>query len=89
MTPKLAVLPSTVPKCAGFVDSARDTSTPLLLTLYEFEARARLGDPRLEEVLEHALSLPATEPKAFHTLAGSTLAKMQFSSLFPSKIKLC
>ena len=48
----------------------RDTTTPLLLILYEFEARAKLGDPNLEDVLEKALSLSYTEPKAFETIAG-------------------
>lgn len=49
---------------------SRDTTTPLLLILYEFEARAKLGDPNLEEVLERTLSLSYAEPKVFETIAG-------------------
>ena len=47
-----------------------DLTAAVLLVLYEFEARAKLGDPELEAVLEKALLLPQVEPKAFETMAG-------------------
>ena len=48
----------------------KDTTTPLLLILYEFEAKAKLGDSDLEEILERTLLLPYAEAKAFETIAG-------------------
>ena len=48
----------------------KDTTTPLLLILYEFESKAKLGDPNLEEILERTLSLPYAEAKVFETIAG-------------------
>ena len=55
---------------------SRDTTTPLLLILYEFEARAKLGDPNLEEVLERTLLLSYVEPKVFETIAGRILYQL-------------
>ena len=48
----------------------KDTTSPLLLILYEFEAKAKLGDSDLEEILERTLSQPYAEAKAFETIAG-------------------
>ena len=45
----------------------------VLLTLYEFEAKAQLGDPDLSACLHAAESLPHTEPSTFETLAGKQL----------------
>ena len=50
--------------------AANDTTTSVLLVLYEFEAKSRLKDPELEKVMDKALQLPQTEPKVFETLAG-------------------
>ena len=47
-----------------------DHTATVLLVLYEFEAKARLGDVNLEAVLEKALLLPQVEAKAFETMAG-------------------
>ena len=47
-----------------------DNTTPVLLVLYEVEARVRLGDNQVDAVLERALALPQSEPKAFETIAG-------------------
>ncbi|KAI0226541.1 Testis-expressed protein 11 [Lamellibrachia satsuma] len=47
-----------------------DHTATVLLVLYEFEAKARLGDVNLEAVLEKALLLPQVEPKAFETMAA-------------------
>ena len=49
-----------------------DHTATVLLVLYEFEAKARLGGTNLEEVLEKALLLPQVEPKAFETMAGAS-----------------
>ena len=51
-----------------------DATTPVLLILYEFEARAKLGDPGLEAILERAISLTNAEPKTFETIAGTLRA---------------
>jgi hypothetical protein len=42
----------------------------MLLLLYEFEVKARLGDVDLEKVLDKALSQPYAEPKTFEVMAG-------------------
>jgi len=44
-----------------------------LLLLYEFEAKARLGDPDAERVLDRAMCLPQTEPKLFEAIAGKSV----------------
>jgi len=41
------------------------------LLLYEFEAKARLGDPDVEKVLDRAMCLSQAEPKLFEALAGN------------------
>ncbi|XP_052010662.1 testis-expressed protein 11-like [Xyrauchen texanus] len=43
--------------------------TDMLLLLYEFEARAKLNDPKLESVLESVLELDNIETKALETIA--------------------
>ena len=48
-----------------------DTTSPVLLLLYEFQAKARLGDPDTERVLDRAMSLPQAEPKLFEAIAGN------------------
>ena len=45
----------------------------VLLTLYEFEAKAQLGDTDLSECLDNAEALPHTDPNTFETLAGKQL----------------
>lgn len=50
-------------------DISKDPTETLLL-LYEFEARAKLNDPELENVLERVLQLKQIEPKTLETLAG-------------------
>ncbi|XP_068182073.1 testis-expressed protein 11 [Antennarius striatus] len=47
----------------------RDCTNTLLL-LYEFEARAKLNDPRVETVLESVLELENAEPKILETIAA-------------------
>ncbi|XP_064595342.1 testis-expressed protein 11-like isoform X2 [Liolophura sinensis] len=47
----------------------KDT-TEILLLLYEFEAKAKLGDPDIESVLERALSMSYSEPKTYETMAA-------------------
>jgi hypothetical protein len=42
----------------------------MLLLLYEFEIKARLGDADLEKVLDKALLQPYAEPKTFEVMAG-------------------
>jgi len=41
------------------------------LLLYEFEAKARLGDPDVEKVLDRAMCLSQAEPKLFEAIAGN------------------
>ncbi|KAI5105128.1 testis-expressed protein 11 isoform X1, partial [Silurus meridionalis] len=60
-------------------DYARDP-TETLLCLYEFEARAKLNDPRLESVLESVLELETVDTKILETVA--TLA-MKAPAHFP------
>lgn len=50
----------------------KDTSTAVLLILYEFECRLAMGDTGVEQILEYAISLPQTEPRTFQTLAGKS-----------------
>ena len=50
--------------------SSRDTALAML-TLYEFEASANLGNtPELERILGEVLSNPATEIKMLESMAG-------------------
>ena len=42
----------------------------VLLVLYEFEAKAKLGNEDLDACLEAATSLPTADPKTFETMAG-------------------
>lgn len=44
--------------------------TDTLLLLYEFEARAKLSDPKVGAVLETVLEHPNLEPKVLETIAG-------------------
>uniref|UniRef100_A0A3P8X9W7 Protein ZIP4 homolog n=1 Tax=Esox lucius TaxID=8010 RepID=A0A3P8X9W7_ESOLU len=50
-------------------DFAGDPTDTLLL-LYEFEARAKLNDPRVETVLDSVLELGAVEAKVLETVAA-------------------
>ena len=69
-------------KMAFLVDgSGKDATTPVLLLLYEFEARSKLGDPSVDKLLEKAARLPQPEPKIFETMAGELID--QFSSVQP------
>lgn len=45
--------------------------TDTLLLLYEFEARAKLNDPKVETVLESVLDLENVETKVLETIAGN------------------
>lgn len=44
--------------------------TDILLLLYEFEAHAKLNDPKVETVLETVLELDNIETKVLATMAG-------------------
>jgi len=46
-----------------------DTTTPVLLLVYEFEVKAKLGDPDAEKLLDQAMCLPQAEPRLFETIA--------------------
>ncbi|KAG2464621.1 TEX11 protein, partial [Polypterus senegalus] len=54
---------------SDFCSSSKDP-TDIIMLLYEFEARAKLNDPKLETVLESVLELPQIEPKALQTIAS-------------------
>ena len=45
--------------------------TDTLLLLYEFEARVKLNDPKVETVLESVLELENVETKVLETVAGN------------------
>ena len=48
----------------------KSKETEILLFLYEFEALVKLRDPRVEALMEKALTLPGSDPKTFETMAG-------------------
>uniref|UniRef100_A0AAY4E955 Protein ZIP4 homolog n=1 Tax=Denticeps clupeoides TaxID=299321 RepID=A0AAY4E955_9TELE len=50
-------------------DFAKDQTDTLLL-LFEFEARAKLNDPKLETVLESVLEIDNIQPKVLETVAA-------------------
>ncbi|XP_051791348.1 testis-expressed protein 11 [Erpetoichthys calabaricus] len=60
-------------------NSSKDP-TDIIMLLYEFEARAKLNDPKLETVLESVLELPQIEPKALQTIASLA---MESPAYFP------
>ncbi|XP_059507241.1 testis-expressed protein 11 [Stegostoma tigrinum] len=64
-------------------DVSKDPTETLLL-LYEFEARAKLNDPKIENVLEKVLHLQKIEPKTLETLASLA---MESPAHFPSVCK--
>ena len=49
---------------------SKTKETEVLLLLYEFEALVKLRDPRVETLMEKALSIPGLDPKTFETMAG-------------------
>ncbi|CAC5392553.1 unnamed protein product [Mytilus coruscus] len=51
-------------------ESKTKDTTEILLLLYEFEARVKLKDQHVEEILEVALKLPNPDPKTFETIAA-------------------
>jgi hypothetical protein len=53
-------------------DTRNKDKSDLLMLLYEFEARCKLGDPAVEEVLEVLLKIPNPDPKPFETIAGQS-----------------
>ncbi|XP_043561238.1 testis-expressed protein 11 [Chiloscyllium plagiosum] len=64
-------------------DVSKDPTETLLL-LYEFEARAKLNDPKIEDVLERMLQLQKIEPKTLETLASLA---MESPAHYPSVCK--
>ncbi|KAM4697223.1 testis-expressed protein 11 [Rhinophrynus dorsalis] len=58
--------------------------TEILLLLYEFEARAKLNDPRLETVFESIWELPNLEIKTLETIASLA---METPAYYPSLCK--
>lgn len=61
-------------------DYAKDPTDTLLL-LYEFEARAKLNDPKLESVLESVLELDSVNTKILETIASKILFTDWFNFL--------
>uniref|UniRef100_UPI00398EC98D testis-expressed protein 11 isoform X7 n=1 Tax=Pristiophorus japonicus TaxID=55135 RepID=UPI00398EC98D len=64
-------------------DVSKDPTETLLL-LYEFEARTKLNDPEIENVLERVLQLQQIEPKTLETLASLS---MESPAHYPSVCK--
>lgn len=56
--------------CLSSDAAAKETTSLVLLLLYEFEARVRLNDGEAEMIFERAISLPYTDAKTFETMAG-------------------
>lgn len=54
----------------SFIGSFPMDPTDTLLLLYEFEARAKLNDSKVETVLESVLELENVEVKVLETIAG-------------------
>lgn len=50
--------------------NCNDTTVPVLLLLYEFETKARLGNTDLEKILHRAVALPYADAKVFEIMAG-------------------
>lgn len=70
----------TIPSSLG--TPLKDTTTPVLLVLYEVEARGRLGDASgAEAALETAVALPHAEPRMFETISceENMASKLQYS----------
>lgn len=40
------------------------------MLMYEFEARCKLQDPSVENIIEVLLKIPNPDPKPFETIAG-------------------
>ncbi|KAI8520720.1 Testis-expressed protein 11, partial [Branchiostoma belcheri] len=45
-------------------------STPILLCLYEFEAKAKLGEPDLAQLVDRVMAMPQADAKTLETLAA-------------------
>ena len=60
----------------------------VLLTLYEFEAKAQLGDTDLSACLDNAEALPHTDPSTFETLAGKQFINNFYFSIHCSFLKV-
>lgn len=77
MTPVLTVLQRQFESIFWHVFISLGTSckdpTDTLLLLYEFEARAKLNDAKIESVLESVLELDNVEAKVLETIAGQLL----------------
>ncbi|GCB65896.1 hypothetical protein scyTo_0014934 [Scyliorhinus torazame] len=67
-----------------FLGDVSKDPTEILLLLYEFEARAKLNDPEIENILEKVLKLQQIEPKTLETLASLA---MESPAHFPSVCK--
>lgn len=63
--------------------------TDTLLLLYEFEARAKLNDPKVETVLESVLELENIETKVLETIAGKKTKKTTFAVLLILSLLTC
>ncbi|KAK3585545.1 hypothetical protein CHS0354_022956 [Potamilus streckersoni] len=54
-------------------NDSKGKDTEKLLLLYEFEARTKLKDPRVENILERAFTMPNSDPKMFEALAALSM----------------
>eukprot|EP00058_Branchiostoma_floridae_P018695 XP_002604184.1 hypothetical protein BRAFLDRAFT_120392 [Branchiostoma floridae] len=45
-------------------------STPILLCLYEFEAKAKLGEPDLTQLVDRVMAMPQADAKTLETMAA-------------------
>lgn len=59
----------------SFTENKTKDTTELLLLLYEFEARVKLHDQGVEQILEKALKLPNPDPKTFEHIAALSVEK--------------
>ena len=51
-------------------DSRNKDKADILMLMYEFEARCKLQDPSVENIIEVLLKIPNPDPKPFETIAG-------------------
>jgi len=69
-------------------NAAKETTSLVLLLLYEFEARVRLNDGEAEKLFEHAISLPYADAKTFETMAALARQSGHYVNLSMKALKV-
>ncbi|XP_062609815.1 testis-expressed protein 11-like, partial [Saccostrea cucullata] len=55
------------------IDARTQDKADTLMMMYEFEARCKLQDPSVEEIIEVLLKIPNPDPKPFETIAALSM----------------